>query len=450
MTSLQQEVKRAAEVIKKHGYARVVSHYDADGITAAGILCNALIRLGIQFHATITSKLDRAAIAGLNEELVIIADMGTAQMGLISEFLGDTDVVIMDHHTASSFKCPSSSVLINPNRFSSNVELCAAGISYLVVRLLGAEKAKQGNVDLAGLAIAGTMGDKLPLDRGINKLILEEAIEEGVITTGRGLKLGDGKIRDLILHATDPYTPLVGKTDRVDAFLQKLGIEGECSARDLAEDALGRLCSALLAIAKESNTYLSEDALVGTTYTLNFEVVPDARDFMRMVDACGRFGKGGMGIGLCLREASLVEEARALYMQFQNKLVSELTRLETAKEEGIKELSNICYLYVQEKGITGVLAGIIAEYVHTESPVIVLNRKNEQSDVKVSARCSRKLVKEGGINLAEAMEHAAGEVGGYGGGHPVASGASIPEGTEERFLAAVDRIIGEQIQRQRV
>ncbi len=441
MSSLQEEVKRAAEVIKKHEYARVVSHYDADGITAAGILCSALIRMGMQFHATITSKLDRAFIAGLDEELVIIADMGTAQMDLISEFLGDTDVVIIDHHTASSFNCPSSSVLINPNRFASNAELCAAGISYLVARLLGAERDKLGNVDLAGLAIAGTMGDKLPMDRGINKLILDEAIEEGVITARRGLKLGDGKIRDLILYATDPYTPLAGKPDRVDAFLQELGIEGERNATHLDEETLERLSSALLAIA---NT--DEDVLVGTTYKLNFEVVQDALDFMRMVDACGRFGKGGMGIGLCLRESSLVEEARALYMQFQNKLVSELTRLETAKkEDGIKELSNICYLYVQEKGITGVLAGIIAEYVHTESPVIVLNRKNEHSDVKVSARCSKKLLEERGINLAEALEHAAHEVGGYGGGHPVASGASIPEGTEERFLAAVDRMIGEQM-----
>ncbi len=443
MASLQQEVRRAAEVIKKHGYARVVSHYDADGITAAGILCSALIRQGIQFHTTIVNKLDRASIAGLDEELVIIADMGTAQMDLITEFLGDTDVVILDHHTASSFDCPESSVLINPNRFSSNGELCAAGISYLVARVLGAEDNETGNVDLAGLAIAGTMGDKLPLDTGINKLILEEAINEGVIEQRRGLKLGDGRIRDLILYATDPYIPLVGKADQVDAFLARLGIDGERRARDLDDEELNRLCSALLAIANEANTYLSEEALVGTIYTFNYEVIPDALDFMRMVDACGRFGKGGIGIGLCLRETGLVEEARTLYMKFQDKLVSELKRLETAKGAGIKELSNICYLYVQEKGITGVLAGIVAEYVRTDKPVVVLNRKNR--DVKISARCSKKLLKEKGIDLAEALEHAAKELGGYGGGHPIASGASIPEGNEERFLAAVDRIIGEQI-----
>ena len=462
MSSLQRELERAAGIIKKHDYARVVSHYDADGITAAGIICNALIRRGIQFHATITSKLDGHFVQEMgNEELIIIADMGTAQMNLISAFLKDKDVVILDHHTTSLRSSPSQShVLINPNyawqssvektktqsKPMSGSELCAAGISYLVARLLGDDE--RGNVDLAGLAIAGTLGDKLPLDRGINGLILDEALKEGVVTPRRGLKLGDGKVRDLILLSTDPYTPLAGNTERVDEFLSEVGIDGDKRLEELGEEDERRLCSALLSIAGESNRELREEALFGTTYILNSEVVKNALDFMRMVDACGRFGKAGIGIGLCMREEGLIEEAKSLYTVFQNKLVSELNRIEGAKGEAMKELPNIYYLYVQEKGITGVLAGIIAEYINRGKPVIVLNRKdgaNEHGgDTKISARCSKNLVRKG-IDLAKALEHAASEVGGYGGGHPVASGASIPEGAEERFITAVDRIIGEQI-----
>ena len=454
MASLQRELERAAEVIKKHDYARVVSHYDADGITAAGIICNALIRSGIQFHATIINKLARYFLEEMNEELIIIADVGTAQMNLILKFLKDKDVVILDHHThtTSSFKNSSSTVLVNPNRLSRNSgeilggELCAAGLSYLVARLLGSDA--RGNVDLAGLAIAGTLGDKLPLNRGINRLILDEAIKEGVVTPRKGLKLGDGKVRDLILLSTDPYTPLAGNIERVDEFLSEVGIDGDKRLEELGEEDERRLCSALLSIAGESNRELREEALFGTTYILNSEVVKNALDFMRMVDACGRFGKAGIGIGLCMREEGLVEEAKSLYTVFQNKLVSELNRIEGAKGEAMKELPNIYYLYVQEKGITGVLAGIIAEYINRGKPVIVLNRKdgaNEHGgDTKISARCSKNLVRKG-IDLAKALEHAASEVGGYGGGHPVASGASIPEGAEERFITAVDRIIGEQI-----
>ena len=118
MITLQKSVEKAAKIINGHEYARVISHYDADGITSAGIICNALLRRGIQFHASIVNKLDRSFVQGLNEGLIIICDMGTAQSDVLSEFLKEKDVVIIDHHAPSttvtvSFTS-SSIVLINP------------------------------------------------------------------------------------------------------------------------------------------------------------------------------------------------------------------------------------------------------------------------------------------------------------------------------------------------
>ena len=223
---MQKAVEKAAVMIKKHDYARVVSHYDADGITSAGIICNALLREGIQFHTTIVSKLERSFVQGLNEELIIFCDMGTAQLDLVSEYLKEKDVIIIDHHrvplssnSASSNELvsspPPSFAHINPCLSNSEHkgeiagEVCAAGLSYLVARRLSGDN--KDNIDLAGLAVAGTLGDKLELNKGINKMIVDEAIKEGVISVKRGLKFGDGKIRDLILFSTDPYIPLVGK-----------------------------------------------------------------------------------------------------------------------------------------------------------------------------------------------------------------------------------------------
>ena len=479
--TVQKTVKKAADIIKKHEYARVVSHYDADGITSAGIICNALLREGIQFHTTIVSKLMSSFIQGLNEELIIFCDMGTAQLDLILKYLKEKGVIIIDHHavplTSGSnstsinelvSSLPSSFVHINPHCFGEwrenggkmDGEVCAAGISYLVARRLSSDDERY-NIDLAGLAVAGTLGDKLEMNRGINKMILDEAIKEGVISVKKGLKLGDGKIRDLILFSTDPYIPLVGKVEWVDAFLNKAGIEGDRKVSDLEEEEERRLTTALLSLSGESKAGASigEDTLVGTTYILNAEVVRNGIDFMRIVDACGRFGKAGIGIGLCMREEKMIEEATSLYTKFQSKLVSELNRIEGAEGNGIRELPNIFYFYVQESGITGVLAGIIAEYLCTGKPVIVLNKKDGageregvKAETKISARCNKKRisVSEGeseGIDLAKAMEKASKEVGGFGGGHPVASGASIPEGSEEKFIAALDRIIGEQMRK---
>jgi len=193
MATLQKSVEKAAEIIKGHKYARVISHYDADGITSAGIICNALIRSGIQFHTTIVGKLERSFIQGLNEDLIIICDMGTAQSDLLSECLKKKDVIIIDHH-APSTSVPVSraafAILINPCCVSAEEKrkmtnergstICAAGLSYLVARCMSGDA--KGNIDLAGLAIAGTLGDKLEFDAGINKMILDEAIQEGVIS----------------------------------------------------------------------------------------------------------------------------------------------------------------------------------------------------------------------------------------------------------------------------
>lgn len=481
MISVQKAMEKAVELIKRHDYARIVSHYDADGITSAGIICNALLRREIQFHTTIVSKLEDSFIQGLKDPLIIICDMGTAQLDLISAHLSEKDVIIIDHHTppltsptpinelVSSL--PASFALINPYLPESDHEgvrdreeegegeeekeiegdICAAGLSYLVARRLSSNG--RGNIDLAGLAVAGTLGDKLRMDTGTNKMILDEGIKEGVISVEKGLKLGDGKIRDLILFSTDPYIPLAGKVEWVDAFLKRLDIEGDRNIGDLDEEEERRLTAALLSLSGESNAgaAINRDALVGDMYILNAEVVRRGIDLMRMVDACGRFGKAGVGIGLCLRDGEMIEAAVSLYMQFQSKLVSELNRIESG-EGIIKELPAIFYFYVQERGVTGILDGIVAEYLYPAKPVIALNMKTRdeegaRAETKISARCSKKLIAEGKedkIDLAKAMEKASKEVGGFGGGHPVAAGASIPNGSEDKFIVILNRTIEEQ------
>jgi len=48
--------KKASEMIlsfPKDTRVRVISHYDADGITSASILCQALRRAGYDFHASL-------------------------------------------------------------------------------------------------------------------------------------------------------------------------------------------------------------------------------------------------------------------------------------------------------------------------------------------------------------------------------------------------------------
>ncbi len=50
-----------------------------------------------------------------------------------------------------------------------------------------------------------------------------------------------------------------------------------------------------------------------------------------------------------------------------------------------------------------------------------------------------------GLDLAAAMREASETVGGMGGGHDVASGATIPIGTAMKFIDLVDSIIEKQL-----
>ena len=68
----------------------------------------------------------------------------------------------------------------------------------------------------------------------------------------------------------------------------------------------------------------------------------------------------------------------------------------------------------------------------------------ENNNVKASARATRDLV-EKGLNLSAAMKKAAATLGGIGGGHSIAAGATIPKGKEDEFLALLEQEIKTQL-----
>ena len=47
--SLDEDAQTVADQIRRQQYIEVYAHHDADGIAAAGILCQAMLRAGIRF-----------------------------------------------------------------------------------------------------------------------------------------------------------------------------------------------------------------------------------------------------------------------------------------------------------------------------------------------------------------------------------------------------------------
>jgi RecJ-like exonuclease len=77
------------------------------------------------------------------------------------------------------------------------------------------------------------------------------------------------------------------------------------------------------------------------------------------------------------------------------------------------------------------------------TPILAFAQKSE-TKTKISARGTHTLTRNG-LDLSQVMGEASKAVGGKGGGHNVAAGATIPAGREAEFIEAADIIIGEQM-----
>jgi single-stranded DNA-specific DHH superfamily exonuclease len=428
--------KNAANKIRKHNFVRVVCHNDADGLTSAGIMAQALMRAGIRFQLSIAGKLDEAVIEEVNRsisqgELVIFCDMGSGQPELIGKVAAD--VVVLDHHQPVGQSPAKAVVNAHMAGIDGATDISASGTCYLVARELGT-----GNIDLAGLAIAGAVGDR-QLFQTANAFILEEALKAGVVSVRKGLKVGDGNLLDVLAYSTEPFLDVTGyPPEKAAEFLNQLGLSG--NIENLSEGELSKLASAIaLKLVRQASPEAIE-AVIGEIFLLNRELVHNVYDFISILNTCGKQKVYGLALALCMKDSSIVDEALFLTKEHEKNLAVDIRE----NVEKIRKGENIWYISTVDALSTGSLATTVVRYLHPELPFICVNES--EGILKVSARGTRELVSKG-LDLAFALREAAGAVGGNGGGHSVASGASIPLGSTEEFLSIADRIIGDQLRK---
>ena len=171
--SLLNRSAEACNMLKKHieqnHIIRIISHNDADGLSAAGVVANAIKEEGGQFHLTIVPRLKMDVITDLRKEdyeIFLFLDMGSACLRPLSKF--KADIIIADHHQPADVEIGSNIVHVNPHLFGidGSRELSGAGAAYLCIRDLDKKH-------LAHLALAGAFGDMQCQDKfnGMNELI---------------------------------------------------------------------------------------------------------------------------------------------------------------------------------------------------------------------------------------------------------------------------------------
>ncbi len=462
LSTLARISERAAESIVRQKEVVVASHVDADGLTSAGIISTALDRAGVDRKTLFFRQLDLPAleeIADLGPDLVIFTDLGSGMQAEILEM--GLSAVVADHHRPQG---SGVELHINPHLVGLDgaTHLSGSGSSFLLARALArAVGSGGGNDDLSALAIVGAVGDLQDMARGrlvgLNRWVLEVGVGAEVLSFCRDLKLFGKQTRPvfkMLEFSSDPYIPgLSGDEDACISFLKEQGIrlKGERWRRwiDMSPEEKGRIASALVRRglrAGLSNAQL--ERLVGEVYTLLSEQegteLRDASEYSTLLNATARYGHSGVGLAVCLGDRGRgLEEARLLLAEHRQNLVN---GLKLVKEEGIVPLSHIQYFDAKDRildTIVGIIAGMSFQTADRRKPIIAFAAA-EDGRLKVSARGTQDLVRSG-LNLAEAIFRAAEEVGGVGGGHNVAAGATIPPEARAEFLEILDAIVGEQL-----
>ena len=426
MKRLDKAAEAIARSILQCESMRVISHNDADGITSAALICTALQRAGIPFQATLLNRLDDSALAGLDRP-VVFCDMGSGKPETISRV--KEDCFVLDHHRpVGSIDC----MHLNPHLFGIDgaFELSAAGTVYSVVRHMG------DNSDLAGLALVGAMGDRQAMI-GANRSILDEAVSSGAVEVRPGLKMAeDGPLEEVFSSCIEPLLEYVGDRYAAAQFLQELKISGHVES--LEKDDLARLSTAITLKLLMQGSFAA-DSIVGEVIRLRHEVVENSLEMVQLLNACGNRDLPGLGLQICLRDESALPEARKMAAEYKDHILREIALL----REKSRAMKNIRYLKMENGEAGAIVSGLGIRYLYTDLPLITLNHK--EGMVKISARGNRPLISRG-LDLSVALRRAAGAVGGVGGGHTIASGGSIPPGSEDRFLTILDEIVGEQLQ----
>lgn len=436
--------KKAAEIVSslpKSTSVRVVSHYDADGIAAAGIICNALYREGYDFHATLMRNpfnkgLER--LAKEENELIIFSDMGSGQIETIEKI--GCKVIIFDHHQYLKSEVGKDILQINANLcgIDGNYEASGATLSSFFAKTLNAD-----NEDLSSLALAGVIGDKQHIGgiRGFNKEILESALEKGFLKEHMGIKLYGGSIFDALYFSIDPYYKgLSGNKDEIERILDKLNIDKNTKIDDIEKDKLIRLQSFLLfKLIKADCQKIILDIAIRKRY-FSESLGCELERFADLLDACGKNGHRGLGLSICLGDSNAFGEAKTVEKDYKQKILGHLIELE---EGEIREAEGMRYFYSDSSSLGGVVAGIAINYIlDDKKPLFSIAKKEDE--IHVSCRGNQKLVKKG-LDLGGAMKKITLAIGGYGGGHKIAAGATITLEKEKEFLEKVDKILVQQL-----
>ncbi len=429
---------------------RIVANIDADGLASAAILAKAFTRHHITYTLSLEKQITDEVIKTLQHEpysVVFFTDLGASHLQRLHDSL-EGQVFVLDHHPPDVEQKTLDHVHhLNPHSFGMDgtQTVAAAGVVYFFAKSLD-----ERNVDLSPLALVGAIGDAQEDNgfTGLNKLILDDAVDAELVDVKESLRLFGMQTKPLhkVLEcSTSPYIPGVTGNERAALqFIEDLGIPLYDNAQqfrklmNLTKQELDKLATA---IEMNKSKGSPSTSLLGPVYLLKNEeessLKKDLREFSTLLNSCGRMGWPSLGIGVCFGDLKATKKASDILKGYQKEILDALNWFyNNRRSEKIIEKEGYVVLlaeHIIRDTIIGTLASLIARSnIYPDGTVILSSAYTLDGMIKISTRCCGKLPV--GLDLREVVTSILVDTDGYGGGHKLAAGASIPQENEEQFI----------------
>ena len=344
---------------------------------------------------------------------------------------------------------------LNPHLYkvSGSYEVSGAGMTYLLARTISPE-----NVDLAYLAVIGAIGDFQDTREsqlvGWNRIILDDAVKAGDITVSNGIRYfgrGTRPILQFLQYGEPAIDGVTGNADACMGLLQTYDIqmytpEGKKRTwMDLSDVERAILTDELMTRTREEDRKSLFGELYAVTRYDPRSCLGDAKEFATTLNSCGRYDDAETGARICEGDMSALDDAENNRRDHRKNISLALAYVRENKL--LRRLNHIQYFEAGSairETVVGIVAGMILSSSDAVPDMPILAFAEADDGIKVSARAPKSLI-DRGLDLSKIMSAAAESVGGMGGGHNVAAGATIPEGKEGVFLEKVDELVADAL-----
>ncbi len=426
------------------GKVAILTHYDTDGLAAGGAFLRYFALNNNPFVIRATTKLDDNILAdffNLSADHYIMLDLGSDLDRVIPIWMdrgSHGDLLIIDHHKIVKYnEYVENFTFVNPEYYDidGGTTACTAIMSALITYYATKEEDKY----LLELGIVGGYGDMQLQNNisAINQYFVNKAIKNNVVEYVKDFIFFLNRKMPLFRALTWMFIPYIpkfsGRDDVGINILEKVGIPIEKEERyttidDINEKQKEEILSVILEYLSSLGVSINVKDLIRESYELKLEdddILSTAEGFSSILSALGRMEKESLGLLLASgSRGEILDEAKRI-LDERRKLINRYL------EEALRRIR----IYGDKIAIidfrgfdfnprfTGSISTILSKSITLSDKVVVVLGE-EEGKIKVSARAPKTLVKQG-FDLSVIMRNLSKKVGGVGGGHNVAAGASL-------------------------